>query len=88
MDWAANLLGLDRIFTNASGIGGGVIQVSTMLHNNHYFPNNLKNLQDDCFGFSSNSCGCRPLTIPEESPRSRHGRPCSLYDYTNTLPWC
>ena len=30
MDWAANLLGLDRIFTNASGIGGGVIQVHPM----------------------------------------------------------
>ena len=41
MDWAANLLGLDRIFTNASNIGGGVIQVNTMPHNNH-FPDNLK----------------------------------------------
>ena len=29
IDWAANLFGLDHGFTNASGIGGGAIQVST-----------------------------------------------------------
>jgi len=27
MDWAANLLGLSDDFKNASGVGGGVIQV-------------------------------------------------------------
>ena len=31
MDWAANLLGLAPTFTNASGIGGGAIQVGLSL---------------------------------------------------------
>lgn len=29
MDWAATLLGLDRVFMNSSGVGGGAIQVRT-----------------------------------------------------------
>lgn len=31
MDWAAGLLGLDKIFFNSSGKGGGVIQVSLLV---------------------------------------------------------